>query len=360
MGGEISDLKSALTQILTWKNLDIATTKTDIPLYGGGTNIYPNWFSTDFIDCSFIVELRIIAWCYATSGINICPISFYDAEKNYISAVSGEDGTIVVESNRVYTGNVSIPLSAKYFRLTTYTGSGSSAYITSADGYTYTVERETFINRLNVVCIGDSLTEGDQGADPYASAQNITPYNYPYWMKRYLRCSVMNKGKSGYTTIESWNNVVQNIDFTDVNTIIIMLGSNGGLTDTIETDCPENTSYTNYANTNTGCYCKIIEHCMAQTNGTAQIILCTPPHVGKIRGSKRTTTIEAAEVIRKIALRYSLPLIDMMLESGFNDYNESVYQPVDGLHFTVAGYKKMGTFIGSRVQANNTIQIDAN
>lgn len=349
-----------LDSALTWKVIDITTDKTDIPLYGGGTSTYINWFSTDYIDCSHGLKLDIVAWGFFADNINISPISFYDSNKNYLSSISGEEGSTIPNygRNRLYRGQVYIPSNAKYFRLASYQGVGASVYPISASEYVYNITQDesVFISKLKVVCIGDSLTEGDQGADPYASAQNITPYNYPYWMQKYLGCRVINKGKSGYTTIQSWNNVVQSIDFTDVNTVVIMLGSNGGLTDTIDTDCPDGTSYTGYANTNTGCYCKIIEYCMAQTSGAAQIILCTPPHIGKVRGQKRTTTIAAAEVVRKIAARYCLPLIDMMAESGFSDFNEDVYQPVDGLHFSVDGYKRMGTFIGSRVKSNNAIQ----
>ena len=348
-----------LNSILTWRAIDITADKTDIPLYGGGTSTYSNWYSTDYIDCSNSIKLDIVSWGYFANGVNICPISFYNASREYLSSISGEEGTVIEGSNRIFRGQIDIPGNAKYFRLASYKGAGSSGYDISASEYVYNAAQgeSSFISRLKIVCIGDSLTEGDQGADPYASAQNITPFNYPYWMQKYLGCRVVNKGKSGYTTMQSWNNVVQSIDFTDVNTVIIMLGSNGGLTDTIETDCPDGASYSDYANTNTGCYCKIIEYCMAQTSGTAQIILCTPPHIGKVRGQKRTTTIAAAEVVRKIASRYCLPLIDMMAESGFSDYNEDVYQPVDGLHFSVDGYKRMGTFIGSRVKSNNAVQI---
>ncbi|MBQ1571622.1 MAG: SGNH/GDSL hydrolase family protein [Clostridiales bacterium] len=347
-----------LSSLLVWEAITVPADKTDVPLYGGGTATYENWFSTDYINCSNSLKLDIVAWGYSENNINISPISFYDSNKNYLSSISGEEGSKIPNygQNRLFRGQVYIPSNAKYFKLASYQGVGASVYPISASEYVF-LNDEKFINKLNIVCIGDSLTEGDQGANPYASAQNITPYNYPYWMQNYLGCHVTNKGRSGYTTIQAWNNIVQSIDFTDVNTIIIMLGSNGGLTDTINTDCPDGVSYMNYANTNTGCYCKIIEYCMAQTSGTAQILLCTPPHVGTVRGQKRTATIAAAEVIRKIASRYCLPLIDMMTESGFSDYNENVYQPVDGLHFTVNGYKRMGTFIGSRVKANNAIQV---
>lgn len=347
-----------LNSLLAWEAMAITANKTDIPLYGGGTGTYDNWYSTDYIDCSHSLQLDIVAWCYFTNNINISPITFYDSNKRYLSSVSGEEGTILPDygQNRLYRGQIDIPGNAKYFRLASYQGTGGSTYHVSASEYVFHTDAK-FIDNLDIVCIGDSLTEGDQGADPYASAQNITPYNYPYWMQNYLGCRVTNKGVSGYTAIQVWNNVVQSIDFTDVNTIIIMLGTNGRLTDTIDTDCPAGVNYTNYANTNTGCYCKIIEYCMAQTSGTAQIILCTPPHVGTVRGQKRTDTIASAEVVRKIASRYCLPLIDMMAESGFSDYNENVYQPVDGLHFSIEGYKRMGTFIGSRVKANNAIQV---
>ena len=356
--GLISSLSDEIVVLKEWKNIPIVIDQTTVPMYGGGTGTYNNWKSTDYISCNKFLKLNITAWCYNASNVNITPISFYDEQYNYLSGISGAEGTPIVGSNSIYTGVVDVPANAKYFKLTSFSGTEARGKNqTQVKAQLYTNADYTYINRLNVVCIGDSLTEGDQGADPYASAQNITPYNYPYWMQKYVGCSVENQGKSGYTTANAWSNIVQRIDYTNKNTFIIMLGSNGGLTDTIDTDCPVNTPYADYAYTNTGCYCKIIEHIIAQTAGQAQIILCTPPHIGTIRGEKRTTTIQAAAVVRKIALRYSLPLIDMMNDSGFSDYNESVFQPVDGLHFTVDGYKRMGTYIGSRLIAMNAIQI---
>ena len=356
----VKDLKDKVDTIydsnMGYVPIEFATDVASVVLYGGGTGTFGNWYNTDFIPCGDAEKIKVVAWCYFWNGTDICPLSFFDENKTYVYGISGEHGEKVVGENRLYQGEVVIPENAKYFKLTTFKGSEVSGYSqASAELYQYVVEKD-YIKNLNIVCIGDSLTEGDLGAEPYASRQNITPYNYPYWMRKYLGCSVENKGKSGYTTLQSWNNVVQNIDFTDKNTVIIMLGSNGGLTDTIDTDCSGD-DYTQYANTNTGCYCKIIEYIMEQTNCAAQIILCTPPHVSTIRGSKRTSTIQAAEVVRKIAERYCLPLIDMMKHGGFSDYNENVFQPVDGLHFSIDGYKKMGTFIGSRVKTNNSIQI---
>ena len=199
-----------------------------------------------------------------------------------------------------------------------------------------------------ILCIGDSLTAG-----VYSNETTPREENYPYFMKRIISNESINAGFPGYSTSMIWDqNKLQSVDFTDVKHIIIMLGTNGGLTDTLETDVYAYDDYHDYATTKTGCYCKIIEYCMEQAP-TAHIYLCTTPFFDKIRKPNYAppTTPDANIVIPKIAEFYGLRVFDVRNGLGVNSKNTNTIQ-LDGLHGQKEFYERLGTFIGSQLRAN--------
>ena len=44
-----------------------------------------------------------------------------------------------------------------------------------------------------ILCIGDSLTEGDYGSEPEGTA-NVHPEGYPYFLEKYLGVTAINAG----------------------------------------------------------------------------------------------------------------------------------------------------------------------
>ena len=199
----------------------------------------------------------------------------------------------------------------------------------------------------NILCIGDSLTAG-----VYASDELVHSENYPYYMKNLINNTIINKGMPGYSASMYWNNnVLQNVDFTNVKHIIIMLGTNGGLTDTLDTDVFPYEDYSDYATTKTGCYCKIIEYCMEHAPD-AEIYLCTTPFFNKDLQPNFAppTTPNANIVIPKIAEYYHFSMIDVRNGMGVNEKNTLYFQS-DGLHGDAKFYQKLGTFIGSQIKA---------
>lgn len=199
-----------------------------------------------------------------------------------------------------------------------------------------------------ILCIGDSLTAGI-----YSNETTPRKENYPYFMKRIVRNESINFGKPGYSASMFWNNNIhKQIDFSDVKHIIIMLGTNGGLTDTLDADVFAYNDYNDYATTKTGCYCKIIEYCMEQAP-TAHIYLCTTPFFDKIRQPNFAppTTPDANIVIPKIAEFYGLRVFDVRNGLGVNSKNTNTIQ-LDGLHGQKEFYERLGTFIGSQLRAN--------
>ncbi|MDM7534786.1 BppU family phage baseplate upper protein [Lactococcus lactis] len=193
--------------------------------------------------------------------------------------------------------------------------------------------------------IGDSLTEGDYGSVT-SGVPNLKPLNYPYFFKEETGYTTTNFGKSGWTTKQVWDGVVKTMSLSsNYNFFIIMLGTNGGLTDTIEIDCAGE-DYNLYADTQTGSYCKIIEHLMINCP-SAQLFLCTPPFNDK--NGKKEYIEESGEVVKKIGKKYNVSVIDLYGELGVNKLNKNVFLPIDNLHFGVFGYQKLGTFIANQV-----------
>ena len=50
-----------------------------------------------------------------------------------------------------------------------------------------------------IVCIGDSLTEGDYGVKGKRGIANVQPKGYPYFLEQIMDCEARNFGKCGYT-----------------------------------------------------------------------------------------------------------------------------------------------------------------
>ena len=260
------------------------------------------------------------------------------------------------------SGEVTIPENAKYFIVSSY--DYGDIYTEAEVYYKKRIDIEKLENKSfvkTILCIGDSLTEGDYGSEP-SGTMNVQSENYPFFMQKYLDCEVSNQGKCGYTPIAYWNNQIKKINFKSINPqiVVIMLGTNGAMTDTLESDVDVYDDYNEYADTGTGDYCKIIEYVNEQLNGKVQIVLCTCPFVDSSRRPGNAYNVDNANVvIPKIADKYNLPLIDVQKELGLSKLNTKMFQPIDGLHFGRFGYSRLGTFIGSKIKSLFSFEFDS-
>ena len=223
-----------------------------------------------------------------------------------------------------------------------YQVSFNLVYAELTDAYDDTSE----ILHLTMCVIGDSLT---QGVDIY---KHVIAESYPFWMSRFLGSKVLNYGQMGRTAQTWWNNYRTYYSYdSEIDVVLIMFGTNGGLTqNTLATDVEPYNNWEDYADTNCGDYCKLIEYIMEQTQNHAQIFLLTPPY-SSYNTTQTNTVILSEATIRAIAKRYNLPVIDVLNESGMGKFNADVFRPNDGCHFNAKGYHRLGTFIGSRVKA---------
>lgn len=218
------------------------------------------------------------------------------------------------------------------------------------------LKTKNLVQKLNIFCIGDSLTRG-----VIDSNVQVIKESYPYWVGEILNSTIINAGYPGGQTTTWWNDkkTAYGVPTKETDVILIMFGTNGGLTeDTLSTDVEPYSSYEEYADTGVGCMCKIIEWCMEQTENHAQIILMTPP-LASPSANKNSVITATNPVVKAIAQRYALPVIDVCYECGMNTFNGDVFRSNDGLHFNAKGYHKLGSFIAHRiVSMYSTFAID--
>jgi hypothetical protein len=153
----------------------------------------------------------------------------------------------------------------------------------------------------SVCCIGDSLTKGAyyvNGHDGISIEQN-----YPYFFGKQTGLTVQNEGLGGSSPSSRWN-YFSTFDFTPYNAFFIWWGTNGGLTDTLYEDGVIDSEgnlisdFTQYADTNTGDYCKVIGKIISQVPH-AKIFLGTIYTTSATEGISVTNA-----VIDKIASLY--------------------------------------------------------
>ena len=219
----------------------------------------------------------------------------------------------------------------------------------------------------NVLCIGDSLTQGcyyNGGLQGHSSGKAIAE-NYPYFLSKMSNWSVKNAGVSGYSSVHWWDaythqdelteevliNKFKGLNFADYDFYIIWLGTNGktvdgvthGLTDTLETDVTPYSDYNDFADNGTGCYCKIIS-AIIEANPYARIVL------GNVYATVDVETTNT--VINKIADLYSDNILGVISMAEFKKSEDTLkYHP---FFEDEDGNVVVGTDTGDDVRGNDT------
>lgn len=196
------------------------------------------------------------------------------------------------------------------------------------------------------ICIGDSVTEGVGSVSDYTKVKN---FSYPTRLAKMTGWTIENAGKAGLTALQWWQQIFGNYEYSNYQVALIELGLNSGLTDTLDTDVVGD-DYTQYADTNTGGYCKIIEGVKAQNENAFIVLLISA-------GMPSST----ADVIKKIGKKYSLPVIDLT-DRTYITLAESKYHPVsssgnvDYVHLNLMGYlakaKLVHLYLGEIINQN--------
>ncbi len=190
-----------------------------------------------------------------------------------------------------------------------------------------------------IVCVGDSLTEGDYGEIRGVGCTH--PENYPFFLSRMTGAVTVNYGKCGYTTTDILKMYNEgSISFKDADILIFMLGTNQGLS--IDGDTKHLESYKT-----------LIDHAIKDC-GKDKIVLVTPPHAteieGKVNYGFNHFVLNACNEVIKLSEEYDLPLIDLYNDKTLGEPYEEEYQPFDGLHFAAYGYHRIAEIINAGIK----------
>lgn len=258
-----------------------------------------NFWSTSYINVSTLSKVTINS---SFSGYSD-GYSFYDENKSFISG------------SNIYSSELAVPANAAFMR---FTVCNIDITLASASGdftfYKLSEKIESITSGVHVnakpnyafgigksLMIGDSLTSGAYYDDTYEGAS--INQNIPYYLGKMINEEVKNGGKSGWYPSNWYTNELPNNDVTQYDTFFIWLGTNKGLTDTLDADVNAYSDYNQFAATETGYYCRLIEY-IKQHNPDAQIHLLTCFASGNLAETNLT--------IRNIATKYDLHVIDLI------------------------------------------------
>ena len=223
----------------------------------------------------------------------------------------------------------------------------SNTYPPNIDLYTRTLEsacdtflqNEAYVGRnkgndvlsafTNITCCGDSLTESvvfTAGNSQQTYVTRDAYKTYPNLLAHKIDATAETLASSGGTASGWWGLFADRIVSKTNHLVIVYLGTNGSLTDTLDTDASGD-DYTQYANTDTGNYCKIV----AKALDVGAKVLLIKPYIG-------TDIYTTRAVIDKIAEKFSVAVVDVpyLSERCYHLYPDG--SEVNTTHYNDLGY----------------------
>lgn len=312
------------------------------------------------------------------AGSNGACICFYDEEKTFISSVQGGKQT------------VQIPEGAKYYRAGSLNGTlklngrvPDESRVDSNEIRITNLENSQSIKEGEIICAGDSLTVGANGATN----------SYPQQLQeRFPQCTIINRGNNGWRASgllpelcnmadkQNYYGAPSTVtDYTNVIAVIINMGTNGGVSGSIE-DIPsidkatnsegESLGYINvnaaldgtlyydsnqinseeaywnlFADTWYGNVAISIEYILWK-NPKVQIFLVNPA-VSSISDTNNSGSVKIAEAMQELAEMYGIIFIDMR-KIGVNRRNQNLFL-VDYVHGNNLRNEIYGKYIANMI-----------
>ncbi|MCK1227498.1 SGNH/GDSL hydrolase family protein [Streptococcus uberis] len=288
---------------------------------------------------------------------NLDGYAFYDIDKKLISG------------STVFSNEIQVPENASYFKFTVF--NFDTALVNLRGVFkTYDLIRK-FVGIENkfasldsqssnfdyyygigkTLMIGDSLTSGAY----YDTKFNGSPIqqNVPYYLSKMTQNEVTNGGVGGWYPSIWYDQKLPEFEATlgDYDTVTIWFGTNKGLTDTLDADVNAYSDYNQFATTETGYYCKLIER-IREVNPDVQIHLMTV-------FATTASVSETNATINAIAQKYGLLVIDMSdLTKGSRP---ELHINIDNHHFGKAGNLYIANRIKEKINdyyANDLIKLE--
>lgn len=281
----------------------------------------------------YLTNVGIIAVCNSDNTERQVVVPSIDSDLHDYIYTAVNDGYVVCSFNGTEEYNIS--LSGDYVSILGLQQSVNSA----VDKINNQIQYPQFFDKI--ICMGDSLTQGQSGG----SASVPLVKNYPHFIEKLTQAEITNQSQGGITTEGFWTTYASSYDYTSFDCAIIFLGTNGGLTNSVDTDC--HADYTQNADTQTGYYGRIIGRIKA-TAPNCRIFLVA----GVNDYVRRATTMNPA--VRALASFYNVGLVDienciMSDNGGSSTIERWLYRPVDGIHYNALGYMTMANMIYDRM-----------
>ena len=265
-------------------------------------------------------------------------VAFFDESGNYISGVGTDSMNNYATT---VTGFVVCPENAATVSFLGFDGTeviprfehSLAIRFDSEDAFLEAKKTRSF-DGLKIACLGDSLTEGDYG--PITSYGGRRHENYPYFLSRLTGAEVTNYGRCGASSssylAEHYN--AGDIDISDSDVILLMLGTNKGLAGTSQ-------YYRDYRT--------LVEKILADKRPDALLILITPPSAtrdsSKINFGYMNNVYNSNKSVKEIAKAKGLICFDAYNQSPIQPETEDLYQSFDGLHMNAEGYLVFAEYI---------------
>lgn len=192
----------------------------------------------------------------------------------------------------------------------------------------------------NITCVGDSLTYSQVFTGEITSRQAYE--TYPELLAKYTGTTVATLAQPGDTAKQCWDRYNFDIVFKSNQLAIIYLGTNEGLTNTVNIDCVGD-DYTQYADTNTGCYGKIIRKFL---DLKAKVILVKCCDAGNNLNETNIT-------IESLASKFNVPFIE---NKKFTADIYHYYPNLSGINSV--HYNDLGYVMFTRQLINNINNLD--
>lgn len=187
---------------------------------------------------------------------------------------------------------------------------------------------DVFSAFTNIICVGDSLTYSQVYTSENGNRQAYKPW--PSVIGQMSGASVSNMGYSGDDGIASWNRWKDSFESKTNALAIIYLGTNHGFTDTLDTDAPSGQPYTSWADTNTGCYAKII----AKLQDLGYKVLLVKPWVVSSPGVLSDTQ----KVVDDAGTRFGCSVVGPISNSNAEFHYWPDHQGTNNTHMNDLGY----------------------
>lgn len=291
--------------------------------------------------CSEYISTDDVTEVYTSIG-GSATIAFYDENKAFLSyyKVGKEQVKMWYKLNS--------PVNAKYFRFSNYIIQCLNSELRCFKSPKKNSVASPVSMYDKTIHIGDSLTYSQvfNGINPDGTHIERQAFKtYPQIFGELCHTEARSIAFPGATTKTWWQRFSEDA-FNGHGLYIVFLGTNGGMTDTIETDCAGD-DLSQYADTATGYYGRILQS--IKNNGDKAVLI-------QLYGGGGYDTVDATmeitnSVIAKFAERYNFPYIDIrcpeLLDWNYHYWADKTNKNM--LHFNDLGYTWMAKKIKEQI-----------